>query len=135
MFKSIFILLNFLILFYPSEINAEKILRIGVVSVPQDLGNPYGTITMPTILASLGVFDSLTSLDKNGNVKPWIAEKWEYLDKFTWHFRIKPNIKFSNGEKLSSEELNELIELQKKFSEHVSSRTIDDGKDKEMFPK
>ena len=44
-------------------------------------------------------------------------------------------IRFSNGEKLSSEELNELIELQKKFSEHVSSRTIDDGKDKEMFPK
>ena len=44
-------------------------------------------------------------------------------------------IRLSNGEKLSNEELKELIELQKKFSEHVSSRTIDDGKDKEMFPK
>tara|TARA_B110000014_G_C20125186_1_gene598716 strand:+ start:2005 stop:2487 length:483 start_codon:yes stop_codon:yes gene_type:complete len=64
--------------------------------------------------------------------------RWLVNSEMTLQLNLKLTqfiIRFSNGEKLSSEELNELIELQKKFSEHVSSRTIDDGKDKEMFPK
>ena len=64
--------------------------------------------------------------------------RWLVNSEMTLELNLKLTqfiIRLSNGEKLSSEELKELIELQKKFSEHVSSRTIDDGKDKEMYPK
>ena len=64
--------------------------------------------------------------------------RWLVNSEMTLQLNLKLTqfiIRLFNGEKLSNEELKELIELQKKFSEHVSSRTIDDGKDKEMFPK
>ena len=64
--------------------------------------------------------------------------RWLVNSEMTLQLNLKLTqfiIRLSNGEKLSNEELKELIELQKKFSEHVSSRTIDDGNDKEMFRK
>ena len=102
MLKKIFLILTLLCILQLNKSDAQDQLRIGVVSIPQDLGNPYGSITMPTILGSLGVFDSLTTIDKNGQTKPWVASTWEYIDKLTWHFNIKPNIKFSNGESLDA---------------------------------
>ena len=44
-------------------------------------------------------------------------------------------IKSSKGEKLNSNELQELIDLKKQFSEHMTSRTLDNKKDKDLFPK
>ena len=102
MLKKIFLILTLLCILQFNKSDAQDQLRIGVVSIPQDLGNPYGSITMPTILGSLGVFDSLTTIDKDGQTKPWVASTWEYIDKLTWHFNIKPNIKFSNGESLDA---------------------------------
>ena len=43
-------------------------------------------------------------------------------------------IKSSKGEKLNPNELQELIDLKKQFSEHMASRTLDNKKDKELFP-
>ena len=42
--------------------------------------------------------------------------------------------RMSKGEKLNDEQLEELTEIQKKFSEHVNSRTLDNKEDKEFFP-
>ena len=41
----------------------------------------------------------------------------------------------SKGEKLNDNQLKELIELQKKFSDHISSRTLDNKQDKNLMPK
>lgn len=43
--------------------------------------------------------------------------------------------KISKGEKLNDEQLKELTEIQRKFSEHIKSRTIDNNKDREFFPR
>ncbi len=102
MLKKIFLIATILFFFGFNQTQAQNQLRIGVVSIPQDLGNPYGSITMPTILGSLGVFDSLTIIDEIGQTRPWISSSWKYLDPLTWHFIIKKNIKFSNGEKLDA---------------------------------
>ena len=42
--------------------------------------------------------------------------------------------RMSKGEKLNDEQLEELTEIQKKFSEHINSRTLDNKEDKEFFP-
>ena len=44
-------------------------------------------------------------------------------------------IKLSKGEKLNDDQLKELIDLQKKFSDHISSRTLDNYQDRNFFPK
>ncbi len=44
-------------------------------------------------------------------------------------------IKLSNGEKLNSDQLKELTDLQKRFSDHVSSRTLDNKQDKNLLPR
>ena len=42
--------------------------------------------------------------------------------------------RMSKGEKLNDEQLEELTKIQKKFSEHINSRTLDNKEDKEFFP-
>ena len=44
-------------------------------------------------------------------------------------------LKLSKGEKLNDDKLKELIDLQKKFSDHISSRTLDNKQDRNFFPK
>ena len=44
-------------------------------------------------------------------------------------------IKLSKGEKLKDDQLKELSDLQKKFSDHISSRTLDNKQDKNFFPR
>ena len=44
-------------------------------------------------------------------------------------------IKLSKDEELKDDQLKELSDLQKKFSEHVSSRTLDNKQDKNFFPR
>ena len=44
-------------------------------------------------------------------------------------------IKLSRDEKLSDDQLKELIDLQKKFADHISSRTLDNKQDKNFLPK
>ena len=44
-------------------------------------------------------------------------------------------IKLSKGEKLKDDQLKELSDLQKKFSDHISSRTLDNKQDKNLMPK
>ncbi|MEQ8507562.1 MAG: ABC transporter substrate-binding protein [Rhodospirillaceae bacterium] len=82
----------------PTTVSAEKVLRIGTVSLPQDLGNPYGSYTIPSVVPGLAVFDSLTVIDLEGTLQPWIAERWDSVDPLTWHFYLRPDVFFSNGE-------------------------------------
>ena len=44
-------------------------------------------------------------------------------------------LKLSKGEKLNDNQLKELIDLQKKFSDHISTRTLDNKQDKDLLPK
>ena len=44
-------------------------------------------------------------------------------------------LKLSKGEKLNDNQLKELTDLQKKFSDHTSSRTLDNKQDRNIFPR
>jgi len=101
--ERIILLIVFIFLFLHSSMaTAEKNLRIGVVSLPQDFGNPYGSITIPTLIGALSVFDSLTFINSDGILKPWIAKEWFAKDRLTWHFKLRKDIKFSNGQQLNA---------------------------------
>jgi peptide/nickel transport system substrate-binding protein len=53
--------------------------------------------TAATIAASL-IFDTLASLDDNGKAKPKLALSWSNSEDYkTWTFKLRPDVKFSDG--------------------------------------
>lgn len=48
------------------------------------------------------VYDALTEIGDGGNVEPSIATSWKSIDATTWEFKLRPNVKFTNGEVLDA---------------------------------
>ncbi|TCP89760.1 peptide/nickel transport system substrate-binding protein [Cricetibacter osteomyelitidis] len=48
------------------------------------------------------LLEGLVIYDRNGNIVPAVAEKWQSEDNKTWIFILRPNIKWSNGEALTA---------------------------------
>lgn len=52
------------------------------------------------------VYDSLTTMDPEFNVKPGLADKWETLDDGkTIKFQLHPGVKFHNGREMTSDDV------------------------------
>ena len=75
----------------------SRILRIGLVSLPPALGNPYRGTGVPTIYTYRSMFEGLTYLTSDGRVLPRLAIAWEMLDNFTWRFELRRDVVFHNG--------------------------------------
>jgi len=80
-------------------------MRIGVPILPAQIGNPYQSITLPAVFSQQALFDTLTTLDAQGNAVPALALSWEQESPLSWVVKLRPGVKFSNGEELTSEAL------------------------------
>lgn len=80
-------------------------MRIAVPVLPDKIGNPYQAITLPAVFTSQALFDTLTTLDAAGNPIPALALSWEQESPLAWIVKLRPGVKFSNGEELTSEAL------------------------------
>lgn len=76
---------------------AQTTLRLGVVSLPPALGNPYRGTGFPTIYTYRAMFEGLTALTSEGDVRPRLATSWERVDDLTWRFDLRRNVAFHNG--------------------------------------
>lgn len=74
-----------------------KTLRVGVVTLPLDRGYPYNGTGVPTIYTFRAIFEGLTSVTNDGEVKPLLATSWEQIDPLTWRFKLREGVTFSNG--------------------------------------
>ncbi|MBV9121425.1 MAG: hypothetical protein JOZ39_12015 [Chloroflexi bacterium] len=89
---------------------------------PSGLGGQGGTLTLssgviepqidlalrtanPPLIYQRQIGDSLTMTDDAGGVKPQLADSWKNVDPTTWEFKLKPNIKFSNGKAFGGEDV------------------------------
>ncbi|MFL2770590.1 MAG: ABC transporter substrate-binding protein [Rhodospirillaceae bacterium] len=75
----------------------SEILRIGLVSLPPALGNPYRGTGVPTIYTYRSMFEGLTYLTSDGRVLPRLAIAWEMIDSLTWRFELRRDVVFHNG--------------------------------------
>jgi len=69
---------------------------------PQNNGS-YGTPLM-------NVFDPLVRLDRNGVFQPHLAKSFRQADPLTWAFELHDNIKFHNGDELTSRDVKFTLE-------------------------
>ncbi|MDE3076219.1 MAG: ABC transporter substrate-binding protein [Chloroflexota bacterium] len=77
---------------------------VGLVNFGSDNFDPQvGIISQPYMGA---IYDTLLWADKDLNVKPGIAEKWEQsADGLTWTFHIRQGMKFHDGSDLTAEDV------------------------------
>ncbi len=56
------------------------------------------------------IYDSLAMLNKDGQIVPLLAESWKNVDDVTWHYRLRPNVVFENGEPFTAEAVVQMLD-------------------------
>jgi peptide/nickel transport system substrate-binding protein len=84
--------------------HADSVLRIGVPALPAGQANPYLGFIPPSVLIWSTMFDSLTLVDgRDHTVKPWLATEWTQESPTFWRIRLRDDVRFWNGEKLTAD--------------------------------
>ena len=78
--------------------SATDVIRVGMYGLPKGLGNPYSSTSLSEMFTWAAIFDGLTRIDPDGQVRPALAISWEPIDKLTWQFKLREGVTFSNGE-------------------------------------
>lgn len=84
-------------------------LKIGVTNFADSLEPTENYFSWTVMRYGLG--ECLTKFDEKMNIEPWLAESWTVSeDHLTWTFKIRDNVKFSNGDPLTAQAVKESIE-------------------------
>ncbi|MSO65850.1 MAG: ABC transporter substrate-binding protein [Alphaproteobacteria bacterium] len=78
-------------------------LRIAVKSLPPGFGRADQGTASPTVYATWPIYDSLTKVNMKSEVEPWLALSWKNVDKTNWEVKLRPNVKFQNGEAMTAQ--------------------------------
>ncbi|GIW05227.1 MAG: ABC transporter substrate-binding protein [Dehalococcoidia bacterium] len=79
---------------------AQQVLRVGTNALPATMSPESSTVNIPLYWSQ---FDSLVRFDKDFNVQPSVATKWELLpDRSAWRFTIRDDLYFPNGQQLTA---------------------------------
>ena len=83
---------------------AHKPVRVGLALEPPHL-DPTSTAAASTDeIVYANLFEGLTRLDEKGTVQPALAQSWEIQEAGRlWIFTLRPEVRFHNGEPLTSE--------------------------------
>ncbi|MCC7104044.1 MAG: hypothetical protein IT307_02795 [Chloroflexi bacterium] len=80
----------------PAGVKQELVIAQG--TDPQNL-DPHVINQQPTRNITQAVAEPLVDWDFNKSaLVPVLATEWKLLDQTTWQFKLRPNVKFSNGE-------------------------------------
>ena len=98
----IFLVAGFGVALSAMPANAQK--AGGSITVGLELDIPgfdplkVGVFDTAALTAAAAIFDTLTSLDDNGEPQPKLALSWTHSDDFkTWTFKLRPGVKFHDG--------------------------------------
>ncbi len=98
-----------------------NVLKVGVTNFADTLEptqNYFGWVVM-----RYGLGECLTKFDEKMNIQPWLAESWSVSDDhLTWTFKIRDNVKFSNGDALTADAVKQSIE--RAFAKNARAATF-----------
>ena len=92
---------------------AAKTVRIAVANWPPAMGNVYGQQVQGAVHPFPGMFDALTFMDSDGATLPNLALSWQADNPTTWTFKLRPGVKFMNGEPFDAAAVAAMIEMLK----------------------
>ena len=83
---------------------AAQELKIGLASEPTSI-DPHFHNLGPNNALRRHVFEGLVGQNAEQKVQPELASSWRALDETTWEFKLRPNVKFSNGAELTAKDV------------------------------
>jgi peptide/nickel transport system substrate-binding protein len=83
---------------------AAQELRIGFTSEASS-ADPHFHNLGPNNQLRRHVFEALVETDAAGKLAPALATSWKALDERTWEFKLRPDVKFSNGKPFSAKDV------------------------------
>jgi peptide/nickel transport system substrate-binding protein len=98
-------------------------LRVGNATLPAGLGNPLIEAAHSSNFAYTTVFDFLTYGTRQGP-QPGIAVSWKNTSPTTWEMKIRPGVKFHNGNTVSANDIGELINWMNTTDGKVKSNNV-----------
>lgn len=72
--------------------------------------DPHAVNDVASSNVMLQIYDTLVTIDGDGNINPSVAETFEQVDEVTYKFTLKKGIKFHNGEEMKAEDVKFSIE-------------------------
>ena len=72
--------------------------------------DPHFSTSSNDIRVSFNLFDNLTSRHPDGKLYPGLATEWKLEGQTTWRFKLRPGVKFHNGDPLTSADVKFSIE-------------------------
>jgi peptide/nickel transport system substrate-binding protein len=83
--------------------SAETI-KVGLREFPAGRGNPFqGCVCSPAVFVWSATYEQLSRVGLDGRAVPELAASWENINPTTWRIKLKPGIKFSNGEPMNAD--------------------------------
>jgi peptide/nickel transport system substrate-binding protein len=75
------------------------------IGIPTDINtlDPTMSPEVNSLNVAFSTMEALLRLDAQGNLKPQLASSWEVVDNTTYVFRLRPNVKFHNGEPFNAQ--------------------------------
>ena len=109
-----------------------KTLRYASQDDPQTL-DAHAANLLPTNRVLSQVYEGLVLRDKNFRIVPGLAVSWSQPDPKTWRFKLRPNVKFHEGQVLSADDvvfsvtraLHPLSQLKSSLQGVASARKVD----------
>ena len=98
------------------------LIRIGVIAMPTN-GDPTVSVGNANTRVNYNVHDTLIYYDykDNGTLKPMIAESWERIDGRTVEFRLRRDVLFHNGDRLTSADVKFSFD---RLKQNISGTTL-----------
>lgn len=85
-----------------SKIDTSNAIKVGITQAPIS----FDMLTYGTGVAYQLVFEGLFDMNPvTGEVEPWLAESYEWIDDCTIRIKLRDNVFFSNGEKMTAEDV------------------------------
>ena len=72
--------------------------------------DPHFSTNSNEIRVSFNLFDNLTSRHPDGKLYPGLATEWKLEGQTTWRFKLRPGVKFHNGDPFTSADAKWSIE-------------------------
>ena len=88
-------------------------LIVATGTLPPGKINPHDSLSITRAWLFAAMFDSLTFLDRDGKLQPWLATEWERTSELDWLFTLRQDVRFSNGKPLTSADVVKNLEYLK----------------------
>ncbi|MGB6118081.1 MAG: ABC transporter substrate-binding protein [Mesorhizobium sp.] len=83
---------------------AAQEIRVGLAAEPTS-SDPHYHAHATNVTLRWHVFDGLTTSAVDLTPEPSLAESWTTVDDTTWQFKLRPDVKFSNGSPFTSRDV------------------------------